>query len=101
MSNGLIKCKKCGEERWSSQFREYAPGKHRRTCRTCENEKQADYQRAYALRKRERAAASAAVAKDDPIATLAKQVAALTASLSEVRAKLQMEEAISLDDLLS
>ena len=102
-------CKHCGEEKSYEELRKYGSGKVRRECNTCYRQvrKERDYDKGWyekklAAKRLATAARHAGLSnRPDPIATLAKQVAALTASLSEVRAKLHMEEAISLDDLLS
>ena len=46
------KCKACGIEKPLYLFKQYAPGKHRKTCRECMAADQRKYQQRYAEKKR-------------------------------------------------
>lgn len=67
-------CEKCQTNKWLDNFREYAPGKHRYTCRTCENEKQKVYQKRYDEKKRDKARIDKLAAENQAIAALEKRV---------------------------
>lgn len=70
----MRRCEKCFTDKWLDAFREYAPGKHRYTCKACENVKQKEYQKRYDEKKREQARVEQLAAKDKVIADLRKDV---------------------------
>lgn len=45
-------CKKCEERKPLGYFKEYAPGKHRYTCKACQEVDQRKYQKRYDEKKR-------------------------------------------------
>lgn len=73
----MRRCEKCFTDKWIDNFREYAPGKHRYTCRACENEKQKVYQRRYDQKKREQERLDKLALKDNAIVALTAEVETL------------------------
>jgi transposase-like protein len=45
-------CKRCDEQKPIGLFKEYAPGKHRYTCKACQETDQRKYQKRYEEKKR-------------------------------------------------
>jgi transposase-like protein len=45
-------CKRCDEQKPIGLFKEYAPGKHRYTCKACQETDQRKYQKRYDEKKR-------------------------------------------------
>lgn len=77
------KCKTCDEVKPMAYFNQYAPGKHRYTCKACQMTDQRKYQKRYDEKKRLKKLIEAAPDTNARFAALEEQVRTILAILDK------------------
>lgn len=81
------KCKTCDEVKPMAYFNQYAPGKHRYTCKACQTTDQRKYQKRYDEKKRlKKLAASAVGVNLDGASDMRAEIDALKAQMQTILA---------------